>query len=54
MIGIILSIGIIIFGLFLKTTKNPDFQNSKKFSWLFLILGIITLVGKLTLLYLQK
>lgn len=54
MIGIILSIGFIIFGVFLKTTKNPGFQSSKKFAWIFVILGLITLLGKLTLLYLQK
>ncbi|SFI15225.1 hypothetical protein [Halpernia frigidisoli] len=54
MFGIILAVVILIFGIFLKITKEPEFQNSKKFAWLFILLGIITLAGKLTLLFLNK
>ena len=54
MFGIILSLGLLFFGLFLKKTDNPGFKNSKRFAWYFIILGIITVVGKLTLFFLQK
>ncbi len=50
MIGLALSIFILIFGIFLKTTNNPGFASSKRFSWLFIALGIITLVGKIIIL----
>ena len=50
MFGLALSVLILIFGIFLKTTNNPGFASSKQFSWLFIILGIITLVGKIIIL----
>ncbi len=50
MIGLALSIFILIFGIFLKTTNNPGFAGSKRFSWLFIILGIVTLVGRIIIL----
>lgn len=51
MFGIILSIAIFIFGIFLKTTNNPGFASSKKFSWLFIAIGAVTLIGKLVIMY---
>ena len=51
MFGLALSVLILIFGIFLRTTNNPGFASSKRFSWLFIILGIITLVGKIIILY---
>lgn len=51
MFGLALSILILIFGIFLRTTKNPGFASSKRFSWLFIIIGILTIAGKLIILY---
>ncbi|MGA9213054.1 hypothetical protein [Kaistella sp.] len=51
MFGIILSILIAIFGVFLKTTKDPGFAKSKKFAWLFIAIGVLSLVGKLIIMY---
>ncbi|SIT95894.1 hypothetical protein SAMN05660493_00563 [Epilithonimonas bovis DSM 19482] len=50
MFGIILSAFMLVFGIFLKLTKNPGFASSKRFSWLFILLGIITLIGKIIIL----
>lgn len=50
MFGLALSVFILVFGIFLKTTNNPGFVSSKKFSWLFIFLGIITLIGKIIIL----
>ncbi len=51
MIGIILAILILVFGIFLKTTKDPKLSTSKKYSWMFIIVGIISLIGKLLIMY---
>jgi len=51
MIGIILAVFILIFGIFLKVTKDPKFASSKKYSWMFIIIGILTLVGKFVIMY---
>lgn len=53
MVGIILALGILFFGIFLKTTTNPGFASSKKFSWMFIAIGIFTLIGKLFIMYQQ-
>lgn len=50
MFGLALSVLILIFGIFLRTTNNPGYASSKRFSWLFITLGIITLVGKIVIL----
>lgn len=47
MFGIGLSIFMIAFGVFIKFTKNPSLASSKKFAWLFIILGVLTLVGRI-------
>lgn len=51
MIGIILAIAILIFGIFLKSTNDPKLESFKKFSWMFIIIGILTLAGKLVIMY---
>ena len=51
MFGISLAFVILFFGIFLKTTSNPGFTSSKKFSWLFIVIGAITLIGKLVIMY---
>jgi len=51
MFGIILAIFILVFGIYLKITKDPKLATSKKFSWMFIIIGILTLVGKLVIMY---
>lgn len=51
MIGLFLAIFILVFGVFLKTINNPGFASSKKFSWLFIAIGILTLIGKLVIMY---
>jgi hypothetical protein len=50
MFGLALSVFMLIFGIFLKTTNNPGFASSKRFSWLFIILGLLTIAGKLIIL----
>jgi len=50
MFGIALSAFMLVFGIFLKLTNNPGFASSKRFSWLFIILGIVTLVGRIIIL----
>jgi len=50
MFGLALSALILVFGIFLKITNNPGFASSKRFSWLFIALGIITLIGKIIIL----
>ncbi|MEN2434641.1 hypothetical protein AAH994_04430 [Weeksellaceae bacterium A-14] len=50
MFGIVWSVLIIGFGVFLKLTRNPGFATSKKFYWMFIILGLLTLTAKITLL----
>lgn len=51
MFGLILSLLIIGFGIFLKQTNNPGFASSKRFAWVFIILGLLSLVGKLLIMY---
>ncbi len=54
MISIILAIFILAFGVFLKTTKNPGFRSSKKLANLLIILGVISLLGRLVIMYLNN
>ena len=51
MFGIILAVFILIFGIFLRITNDPKFASSKKYSWMFIIIGILTLVGKFVIMY---
>lgn len=51
LIGFILPIVLIAGGLFIKNTKNPNFQTSKKYWKILFILGILNLLMKLYLLF---
>lgn len=51
MFGILLSVFMLIFGIFLRFTKDPGFSGAKRLSWLFIILGILSIAGKLIILY---
>lgn len=51
MFGIILAVIILIFGVFLIITNDQKFASSKKYSWMFIIIGILTLVGKFVIMY---
>ncbi|WP_154656927.1 hypothetical protein [Epilithonimonas tenax] len=51
MFGILLSAFMLIFGIFLRFTKDPGFAGAKRFSWLFIVLGLLTIAGKLIILY---
>ncbi len=53
MFGIIVSIFVLGFGLFLKTTNNPGFASSKKFAWMFIAIGLLSLIFKIYTQYLQ-
>ena len=50
MFGIIIAVAILLFGIFLKTTNNPGFASSKRFAWMFIILGILSIAGKIFLM----
>ncbi|WP_226063274.1 hypothetical protein [Kaistella polysaccharea] len=51
MFQIFLGLLILIFGIFLKVTKDAGFAKSKKFSWIFIALGILSIIAKLVLYY---
>ncbi len=47
MFTIIVAALILIFGIFLKTTKDPGFASSKKFAWMFIVVGLLCLAFKI-------
>lgn len=47
----ILPLVLIGFGLFIKNTKNPNFQSSRKFWKILFILGMLNLAMKLFLMF---
>lgn len=47
MFGIALSAFMLLFGIFLKLTRNPGFAQSKKFAWVFIIVGGLSLIFKI-------
>ena len=51
MFGIVLGVFYIDFWDFLKVTKDPKLATSKKFSWMFILIGILSVVGKLFMMY---
>lgn len=51
MFQLVLGLLILIFGIFLKVTKDPGFDKSKKFSWMFIAIGILSIIGKLLIAY---
>jgi len=54
MMQILLPIGFIVFGIFLKKTKLPGFERSRRFSTFFIVLGILTLISGIILMYLKS
>jgi uncharacterized membrane protein len=54
MLQIVGAVAFILFGLFLKNTKNQEFQRSRKYSKFFIILGVLTLIGGIILKYLKS
>lgn len=51
MFGIVLAVVLLGFGIFLKTTKDPGFASSKKMAWLIIAVGMLSLVGKIVIMY---
>ncbi|WP_157759871.1 hypothetical protein [Chryseobacterium piperi] len=47
MFGIIVSALMLLFGVFLKVTKDPGFVRNKKFAWVFIAIGAVSLVFKI-------
>lgn len=47
MFGIIVALLVLLFGIFLQTTKNQGFASSKRFAWMFIIVGLLALLFKL-------
>ncbi|MDR6160042.1 divalent metal cation (Fe/Co/Zn/Cd) transporter [Chryseobacterium sp. SLBN-27] len=47
MFGITVSAFMLAFGVFLKVTKNPGFAQNKKFAWIFIGIGLISLIFKI-------
>jgi hypothetical protein len=47
MFGIIVSALMLIFGIFLKITKDPGFARSKRFAWWLIAIGALSLVFKI-------
>ncbi|GAA5097036.1 hypothetical protein GCM10023210_31560 [Chryseobacterium ginsengisoli] len=47
MFGIIVSAFMLAFGIFLKITQNPGFARNKKFAWVFIAIGAVSLVFKI-------
>jgi len=43
-----------VFGIYLKVTKNQGFQSSKKYAWLFIALGALTLIGRIVNMYIKN
>ncbi len=54
MFQLVLGLLILIFGIFLKITKDPGFAKSKKFSWMFIAIGLLSIIAKLLLAYQTK
>ena len=42
---------LLIFGVFLKTTKDEGFAKSKKFAWMFIGIGILSIAGQILIMY---
>ena len=51
MFQIVLGILMVIFGVFLKVTKEPGFAKSKKFSWMFIAIGLLSIIAELVIMY---
>ncbi|WP_221399746.1 hypothetical protein [Kaistella solincola] len=54
MFQIFLGALLIVFGIFLKVTKDPGFARTKKFYWVFLVIGAFSAIAKIILMYQLK
>ena len=50
MFQIFLGVLILIFGIFLKVTKDPGFAKSKRFAWIFVAVGLLSVIAKLIIM----
>lgn len=51
MFQLFLGLLILLFGVFFKITKDPGFSKSKKFAWMFIAIGLLSIIGKLFIIY---
>ncbi|SFC38497.1 hypothetical protein [Kaistella jeonii] len=51
MFQIFLGVLILIFGIFVKVTKDPGFAKSKRFSWMFIAIGLLSIITELVIMY---
>lgn len=42
---------LLVFGIFLRMSKDPGFAKSKKFAWMFIVVGVLAIAGKLLIMY---
>lgn len=54
MFGLALSVIFIAFGIFLQRTQHPGFEQSKRFARMLIILGVLTFIGRLVLMFLEN
>lgn len=47
MFGVIVAAFMLAFGIFLKLTKNQGFAQNKKFAWIFIGIGLVSLIFKI-------
>lgn len=51
MIQLFLGLLLLIFGIYLKFSKEMALSKQKKFSWIFILIGLLSIIGKLTIMY---
>lgn len=51
MFQIFLGALLLIFGIFLKVTKERSLATSKRYWWMFILLGVLAIVGTLLIQY---
>ena len=51
MFQLFLGLLLLIFGIFLKVTKDEGFAKTKKFAWMLILVGILSVAGQLLIMY---
>lgn len=51
MFQLFLGLLLLVFGIFLKLTNDPGFAKSRRFAWMFIAIGALSLLGKLIIMY---
>ena len=54
MFQIFLGALLVVFGIYLKVTKDPGFAKTKRFYWMFIAIGAFSVIAKLILMYQLK